>query len=281
MRYETTMSDSIQTATSSLFIHTMAQRNARGRRVSLADALPPDDERPPALVRRLAVFPLLFIPWLVLYESVVNLGPLPHSFEDYLPGEVHWPVLQWMESLYVSPYVLVTLTPFLCRSNRVLRRFMLAGLLATVIGHLTFLTIPAIATPRPFEPRGVLGAMMLWDRKMDLCNGTAAFPSFHVVWAFLGAGVFAARWPRSRDLAWFWAAAVSLSCVFTGMHATVDIVAGFALFLLTWNCQPLFRWLNRLPLFARNGGTESSEIGPPIGRRSDAWAGTKTAAAPS
>jgi membrane-associated phospholipid phosphatase len=181
----------------------------------------------------------------------------------------------------VSPYVLVTLAPFLCRTNRVLRRFMLAGLVATAIGHLTFLIIPAIATPRPFEPHGLLGAMMLWDRKMDLCNGTAAFPSFHVVWAFLGAGVFASRWPRTRNLAWLWAAAVSLSCVFTGMHASVDIVAGFALFLLTWNCQPLCRWLNQLPVFARNGGAESSEFSPPTSRSSDAWGSTQTAPAPS
>src|SRR6476619_3608570 len=43
----------------------------------------PDDDRPPTLAARLAVFPLLFIPWLILYESVVNLGPPPGAFQTY------------------------------------------------------------------------------------------------------------------------------------------------------------------------------------------------------
>jgi hypothetical protein len=79
---------------------------------------------------------------------------------------------------------------------------------------------------------------------LDLNNGTAAFPSFHAFWAFLGASVFAARWPRWRYLAWTWATGVSLSCVFTGMHGAVDIVAGFALYLLTWFHQPILQSLN-------------------------------------
>src|SRR6476619_8604127 len=89
----------------------------------------PDDDRPPTLAARLAVFPLLFIPWLILYESVDNLGPPPEAFQTYLPGELHWPIWQWTELLYVSPYLLVTLAPFAATTNRLLRRFTLAGIL--------------------------------------------------------------------------------------------------------------------------------------------------------
>src|SRR3954463_4204590 len=85
---------------------------------SLFRFLAPDDGRRPVLASRLAVFPLLFIPWLILYESVVHLGPLPNAFEGYLPGELHWPICQWMELLYVSPYVLVTLAPLVIGTNR-------------------------------------------------------------------------------------------------------------------------------------------------------------------
>src|SRR6266550_3111538 len=111
---------------------------------SLSNILAPDDGRRPAVATRLAVFPLLFIPWLILYESVVHLGPLPNAFEGYLPGELHWPIYQWMELLYVSPYVLVTLAPLVIATNRLLRRFVIAGVLATVIGHLLFLAVPLI-----------------------------------------------------------------------------------------------------------------------------------------
>ena len=207
--------------------------------------LPPDDGATPKAWHRLLVFPLLFIPWLVLYEWVVYRGPAPGAFETYLPGEVHWPIWQGMELLYVSPYVLVTLAPLLAPTNRVLRRFMVAGWIATVIVFCAFITIPAFAPPRPFEPSGVLGRMMLEDRALDRNNGSAAFPSFHVVWAFLGAAVFAARWPRIRHVCRLWATLVAASCVFTGMHSLIDIIAGFGVFLLVHN-YPLF--------FARRSG---------------------------
>jgi membrane-associated phospholipid phosphatase len=231
------------------FLHIL--RNRRSERAPpralghFAGAIAPDDERPPTLAARLAAFPLLFIPWLILYESVVNLGPPSGAFQTYLPGELHWPIWQWTEVLYVSPYVLVSLAPFVITTNGLLRRFTVAGMLATVIGHLILLVVPAIAPPRPFEPHDVLGAMMLLDRRLDLNNGSAAFPSFHAFWVFLGASAFAARWPRWRYLAWAWATGVSTSCVFTGMDGAVDVVGGFALYLLAWFHQPILLALKR------------------------------------
>lgn len=207
---------------------------------------PDDDLSAPSFWARLAVFPLVFVPWLVCYEFVVHLGPPPHAFATYLPGEVAWPIWQWTELLYVSPYFLVTIVPFLAPTNRVLRRFVLAGLLATAVGHLIFLTVPAIAPPRPFHPVGLFGRMMTWDRDMDLNNGTAACPSYHVIWTFLGAAVYAVRFPRFRAIAYAWAVAVSLSCVLTGIHSLIDIIAGFAFFLLIYNYAPIFDRTARL-----------------------------------
>jgi len=200
---------------------------------SLSGLLAPDDDRLPTFAARMLVFPVLFIPWLILYSSIVNLGPMPDAFETYRAGEWRWPVYQWTELLYFSPYVLVTIAPFLIRTNRLLRRFTVTGILGTVIGHLVFLVVPAMATPRPFAPHGVFGAMMEIERQLD-GNGAGALPSFHVFWAFLGGAAFAARWPRWRRVAWSWAIAVSLSCVFTGLHSMLDIIAGFAMFLLIY-----------------------------------------------
>jgi membrane-associated phospholipid phosphatase len=207
------------------------------------------DDAPPSWLARLIVFPVLFIPWLVVYEWVVYRGPAAGAFQTYLPGEWRWPVWQWMEVLYVSPYLLVTLAPLIARTRGVLRRFLAAGLIATVLVTLIFVTLPAYAPPRPFEPSGVLGRMMLWDRRMDLNNGAAAFPSFHVVWSFLGAAVFAKRWPRIAPLCWIWATGVSASCVFTGMHSLLDVVAGFLVYLLTYHfaAQRLLQRIDNLP----------------------------------
>jgi membrane-associated phospholipid phosphatase len=199
------------------------------------------DNAPPSWLARLIVFPLLFIPWLILYEWIVYRGPAAGSFETYMPGERRWPIWQWTELLYVSPYLLVTLVPFVANTRKALRQFTLAGLIATVLVCLIFIFVPAYAPPRPFEPSGFLGRMMLWDRWMDRNNGAAAFPSFHVVWAFLGATVFAKRWPRIAPLCWIWATGVSASCVLTGMHSVIDVVAGFLVFVLTYHfAAPIF-----------------------------------------
>jgi membrane-associated phospholipid phosphatase len=211
----------------------------RTRRPECLWVLPPDDGASPRIWHRLVVFPLLFVPWLVMYEWVVYRGPAAGALQSYLPGEVQWPIWQWTEVLYFSPYVLVTLAPLCAPTNRVLRRFIIAGGIATVLVFIMFLAVPVIAPPRPFHPSGILGHMMLYERAMDLNNGTAAFPSFHVVWAFLGAAVFAARWPRTRVACWLWAVLVAGSCVLTGMHSLLDIIAGFAVFLVLDN-YPLF-----------------------------------------
>jgi membrane-associated phospholipid phosphatase len=195
----------------------------------------PDNELPPTAKRRMLVFLFVFIPWLLMYEWVVYLGPSRHAFETYLPGEVQWPIWQWMEVFYISPYVLVTIAPFVALTNRTLRRFALASLIATIAGTLIFVAVPAISTPRPFQASNLLGRMMLVDRMLDRNNGSASFPSFHVTWAFLGAWVFTQcqtgrRWLHGA--CWGWAAIVAASCVFTGMHSLVDVIAGFAMFLL-------------------------------------------------
>jgi len=191
------------------------------------------------------VFVLVFIPWLVIYEWVVYRGPLPGAFQTYLPGELKWPIWSWMEIFYVSPYVLVTAAPLLAPTNRGLRHFTISGMASALIIFTIFVTIPALATPRPFQPQGILGQMMRLDRWLDNNNGTAAFPSFHFVWALLGAAIFAERYPRAADAWWAWTLAVGASCVLTGMHSLLDVIAGGLVFLLTLYFQALwarFRW---------------------------------------
>jgi len=52
-----------------------------------------------------------------------------------------------------------------------------------------------------------------------------------------------------RYVGWAWAVGVCMSCVFTGMHATVDVGAGLFLYLVTWFHVPILQrilqWLNR------------------------------------
>jgi membrane-associated phospholipid phosphatase len=208
--------------------------------------VPPDDAMRPRAINRWSVFVVIFIPWLIMYECVVYRGPAAWSFSSYLPGEWSWPIWQWTEVLYTSAYVLVTIAPLIAPTNRVLRRFVIGSMIGVVAGMLLFLLLPATSMPRPFEPHGVLGRMMQIDRDLDRNNGSASLPSFHVVWSFFGAAVFA-ECARGRRvlvaLCWLWATAVSASCVLTGMHSIIDVVAGFVTFLVIQRVVTS-RWLS-------------------------------------
>ncbi len=147
--------------------------------------------------------------------------------------EARWPVVEWSEAVYATVYPLTVLAPLCARRERDLRDFAIGGLLATAIGTLLFVTIPLIAPPRAFVPSSPLGGLLQWERSFD--SAAAAFPSFHVLWALLAARLWARSFPRLRVLAWGWGAAVSASCLSTGMHALVDILAGAALFPVVAN----------------------------------------------
>jgi membrane-associated phospholipid phosphatase len=53
---------------------------------------------------------------------------------------------------------------------------------------------------------------------------TAAFPSFHTLWA-----IFVARLYRPRLLGVAYVLAIALSCITTGMHYIPDVIAAFAI----------------------------------------------------
>ena len=191
-------------------------------------ALPADEPGAPSLADRLSVYVLVFLPWLVLYEAVGLIGVPPDAVVAYLPFEHALPVVEWTEAIYASAYPFALLAPLVARTKRDLRRFSVLGAIATGLVTLLFVSVPLVAPPRPFEPAGWLGELLLVERAYD--TPAAAFPSFHVVWALLAAWLYARSFPAARALWWGWAALVSASCVTTGMHAIVDVVGGALFF---------------------------------------------------
>ena len=197
----------------------------------------------PEAWERVSVYLLVFLPWLVAYEAVGHVQP--HDVvENFFGFERHWPVLLWTEVVYALTYPFVILAPLAAGTRDVLRRFALAGVVATVVGSLAYVALPLIAPPRLFEGAGLL-AELQWLERSEEMNGYAACPSFHVAWAFLAAWVYAQRWPHWGWTAWLTAAAIAASCVTTGMHALVDIPAGLVLFGLAFWVPALWAWLLR------------------------------------
>jgi len=183
------------------------------------------EDTAPSAWERVSCYLLVLGPWLVLYEAVARLGVPPDGRSAFLSFEHRLPVIEWTELFYLSAYPLAALAPLVAGTSRDLRRFSVRVLLAMAFVFPLYLALPLIAPPRPFSPHGPFGFLLAWERKLDTPG--EAFPSFHVILSVLAAEVFVSRMPRLKILWRGWAAAVAASCVATGMHAVVDVAAGF------------------------------------------------------
>jgi hypothetical protein len=178
---------------------------------------------------RLAAWMLAFAPWLLLYFWVQALGPPRQPLFVDLPFERRWPVLEWTEILYASGYLFTALAPLLAPTRAALRQFVLAGLVATAVVGVLWLTIPVVAVPRPFVPETVWGRLLAAERSWSV--HVAAFPSFHVLWALIAADALRQRSRLWGVIAWPWAASITLSCATTGQHALLDLAAAALIFV--------------------------------------------------
>lgn len=187
----------------------------------------------PTAVERVAVFVWVFLPWLIVYYGVQALGRPFDAFGTQLSFERGWPVWQWSELFYVSAYLFIPLTVLLIRTRAALRRFAIQTALATVVVAVLWIVIPAVAANRSFEPAGFWGRVLAWEQRHS--QGVAGFPAFHVLWTLLAAEGWAANSPATVRrtwgwIGWIWATAITVSCITTGMHTLVDVLAALVLY---------------------------------------------------
>jgi len=205
--------------------------------------LPANANTAPGLEDRLRCYAFVLLPWLVLYEAVLALGPSSDAISTYFSVEHHFRVKEWTEAAYASTYVWVLAVPLIANSSRSLRRFGISASLAMVIVFPIFLAFPFIAPTRPFDPRTFLGRLLAWERGFDSPAG--ALPSFHVIWAILAARVFEERWKSLRWLWRVWAGLIAVSCVTTGMHSIADVLAGVVVGVVALHPETLWEILRR------------------------------------
>lgn len=211
--------------------HDLRRRFPRANTMRPLFALPRAEGGAPDAMERWATLILVFLPWLLSWLAVQALGRPSDAFSTLLPGEASWPVFPWMEVAYVSAYLVIPLTVFAARTRRALRDFAVGGLAGTVIVTLCWLVIPVVAVHRPFETNRWTGALLAVEQ--SLSNDMAAFPAFHVLWILLAARAWShERSVGARSIIWSWAGLVTVSCVGTGHHSVLDVVAGAFLYLL-------------------------------------------------
>jgi membrane-associated phospholipid phosphatase len=198
-------------------------------------SLPPNSPLPPTPADRLSVILFILIPWVAMYFAIQAIGVPTNRIDLSFPFENRWPVITWTVAIYVSAYLQAPLAVALAASQRALRRFAYAGIVASIVIGFCWIAIPAVVVHRPYAPHGFLGKILTFERAMD--DGTVSFPSMHVMWAFIAADVWTDRSrvlhkPWLKIVGWAWAVAIAITTITTGMHYLLDIFAAVCVYIV-------------------------------------------------
>jgi hypothetical protein len=180
--------------------------------------LPPDDLNRPSIRDGIRFVLVVVVPWLALFEFTSHMRLHGTSFG--FPFEDHMRVLPWTAFVYETSYLTVTFAPTWTRTNRQLRQLMISAWSAMALVFPIYWVMPSSAPRRPMIDDSWIAHLLHQERGLP---PTAAFPSFHVLWA-----VFVGRlWPRWLGVGY--TALIAISCVTTGMHYIPDAMASLLL----------------------------------------------------
>jgi protein-S-isoprenylcysteine O-methyltransferase Ste14 len=191
---------------------------------------PDADLKPPSLSERISVYILAFVPWVIIYEAFIFIGVPGDGIFTNLSFEDQWPVWEFSEALYSFIYLFALLIPVVLKTRDQMRSFINDIWFATILMGIIYFAFPFVVKQREFIPHSFLGQLILTGRSMD--GETCALPAFHVIWAFIAARYFTLSIGRFK---WLWytiAVLISLSCITTGNHSLLDVIAGFCFFLI-------------------------------------------------
>lgn len=199
--------------------------------------LPADDLSPPSNRDRIRFIFVVLIPWLALYEFSINMGisgiAFRFAFED------HFRIYSWTAPIYQSSYITAVLAPWCAQTRRDLRQLTISAWVATAVVFPFYWIIPSSAPRRVLEEDTWIARLL--DRERTTYPPTAAFPSFHTLWA-----IFVGRLYRPHWLGVAYVAAIAVSCITTGMHYIPDVIA--ALLIAPLLLQPQRVWKRLLHL---------------------------------
>lgn len=185
----------------------------------------------PTLPERCGSAILVLGSWMLVYLGIQALGAPPDRIETWIGGEAGWPVWSWAAPVYASAYLGVPAAFLLAHDRGALRDLVRRGLVATGLIALLYLCLPFVCPPRPVPANGAFTALLRLEHAWTL-SSAASFPSFHVAWAGLAASAVGSRGAAWRTVGWCWALLVAASCIATGMHSLLDVLAAMVLWPL-------------------------------------------------
>ena len=146
----------------------------------------------------------------------------------YLPHELSIPLVPGAVLVYMSIYALFAAGPFIIRDRREFAGLILGLALATFIGGIGFLLLPAYDAFAPPTELGIWKGLFEFADRLNLDYNNV--PSLHVALSVACVAAFARRAPApGRAVLWSWAGAIALSTVLTHQHHIIDVLTGWIL----------------------------------------------------
>lgn len=192
---------------------------------------------------RIGVLLSAFVPWIILYELLIALGVGLNYFDTMTMLDKSIPVIEMAEIPYAMTYIFVAIVPFIIRLVEQLREFLMEAWLITVAGISIQILLPFYAEPKPFLSLTILGEFINIERAYD--GPAASFPSFHVMWALLAFTFWAKCFPKRKLLLAVFTTSIIISCVLTGVHSILDVVAAIIVFALIKEREKILTWTQR------------------------------------
>jgi protein-S-isoprenylcysteine O-methyltransferase Ste14 len=213
----------------------------------------------PALLEAIGAALVSLGPWAFLYWALSHVPAAADARNIRMPWELGMPQPSWAVWVYSAAYPLILATPFLCFSRTDLRRWVRSAWTATGLGITLLLAFPNVAEFIGATHTGATAWLLEQNRMFDAA--WLAAPSFHAAWAVLAAVVYAHNWPRLRFGIWGAAALICASCVLTGSHAVVDVLAGVGVAVLAWRHDAVWQMIVKVTQWLGDSWT-ATRFGP-------------------
>jgi protein-S-isoprenylcysteine O-methyltransferase Ste14 len=193
-------------------------------------SLPLVSEQAPTAWSKLSAYLLVLIPMFSMLKLVSLLTEQSNSHISYLPFESKIPIIGFSILFYILIYPLVLFAPLFAKTKKILRNFMISGIVASAFGFFVMIIIPLITPTKPIESSNV------WNKLVNISftiTPLAKFPSFHVIWTWIALSIYVHRNSRLKLLWRLIAVLISISCITSGNYSLLDIAGGFAIYWLT------------------------------------------------
>lgn len=217
-------------------------------------SVPSSDELPISKKARLATYFTVFLPWLFIYEAFVYIGNPIDSIPTNIFLDDYIPVLPFSIVPYSAVYLLATLVPLGLTTNKQLRSFHFDVWWAMIIVFAFYLCFPMVVIQKVVSNNSLWERLIIIDRSMD--STSAAFPSFHVVWAFISARYLHFVYKRKAFLFYSIAVVISVSCLTTGNHSILDVIAGLFVFIIIYQKEKIWQGIKEAAEYLANSWRE-------------------------